>query len=542
MATFLEHLATLKSLSANMDAGVGQKKSNLIYILSTQKIPSAKALLEYHHLLLFISGYSQSKEIYTCARLALLELKETVKQKYPGWETALSNTGIANTDIRSTYSFDALDKMNSLFGKNISLLSIDSKPQNTETILNTVLPAVTRNEWNNHHLASSTAQVKKLGRKDSLHWLLQTFRNAEVDGETRDYLFDALEVFSKWKVEKGITQSRSLEREPFIHREEFIRQVDLSAVLKDAKYKTYSLSENDKSNLENTALEVLAALLRETDPVTYADSRYTELFDMGRGFDIALFTMQPQRRLALESYIGYVGFKNRVPIAYGGAWITGNYARIGINIFPWFRGGESAWIFAQLMRIYHQEYNVKCFNVEPYQIGKNNSDGIKSGAFWFYYRMGYRPQQKDLAVLAEKEFAKILANKKYRSPSSTLLQLANARMLLEISKTSHNDSAFYSEAIRNFVTENYNGDFNAAQQACFLQIMKYWNIKEKFSANEKKWFLQYSLLLAIIPGSAKWSAADRKTFIQMVKEKAEGSEKEFVRLWQGSFESLVSSL
>ena len=36
------------------------------------------------------------------------------------------------------------------------------------------------------------------------------------------------------------------------------------------------------------------------------------------------------------------------------------------------------------------------FVVKPYQFGKGNPEGLKSGAFWFYYRLGFRPVRDDI--------------------------------------------------------------------------------------------------------------------------------------------------
>jgi hypothetical protein len=67
--------------------------------------------------------------------------------------------------------------------------------------------------------------------------------------------------------------------------------------------------------------------------------------------------------------------------------------------------------------------------IEPYQIGKNNQEGINSGAFWFYYKMGFRPQQKSLKLLAEYEYTKMKKNPSYRSTKEKLQELADSHLL-----------------------------------------------------------------------------------------------------------------
>ena len=94
-----------------------------------------------------------------------------------------------------------------------------------------------------------------------------------------------------------------------------------------------------------------------------------------------------------------MAFKNGIPIAYGGGWIWGLRCRIGISIYPDFRKGESAWIFGQVLRLYYQYFNARHFIIRTNQFGKGNHDGLKTGAFWFYYKLGFRPCNKELRKL-----------------------------------------------------------------------------------------------------------------------------------------------
>ena len=71
--------------------------------------------------------------------------------------------------------------------------------------------------------------------------------------------------------------------------------------------------------------------------------------------------MKPSRRLPFESYIGYLAFKNGLPVAYGGGWIFFRRCKFGINVLDAYRGGEAAFLFAQLMRVYHQHFQCKSF-------------------------------------------------------------------------------------------------------------------------------------------------------------------------------------
>lgn len=105
----------------------------------------------------------------------------------------------------------------------------------------------------------------------------------------------------------------------------------------------------------------------------------------------------------MESYIGYLVLKNNIPVSYGGGWIFGERCQFGINILQSFRGGESGLIICEILRVYHQHFGVTRFVVKPYQFGLHNPEAIKTGAFWFYYKLGFRPENEQLKEQALQE-------------------------------------------------------------------------------------------------------------------------------------------
>ena len=179
---------------------------------------------------------------------------------------------------------------------------------------------------------------------------------------------------------------------------------------------------------------ILVRHFREIDPITFTDARLVSYYRLPRGLSVALMGMVPERRHPIDSYMGYVVFKNGLPIGYGGSWILFDSGRIGLNIFPAYRGGESQYIFEQVLKVHREVYQLNRFSVDPYQIGKENSEGIKSGAFWTYYHAGFRPICEEQKKLAEAEALKIKSIKGYRSSVSTLKKLADSRLELVLQK------------------------------------------------------------------------------------------------------------
>jgi hypothetical protein len=89
-----------------------------------------------------------------------------------------------------------------------------------------------------------------------------------------------------------------------------------------------------------------------------------------------------------DSTLSFVLLSNGVPIGYGGASVIFNQANTGINIFDEYRGSEAPWLWVQVMRVFSTLRGCNRFIANPYQFGGGNTEVLKSGALWFYYRLG----------------------------------------------------------------------------------------------------------------------------------------------------------
>ena len=128
-------------------------------------------------------------------------------------------------------------------------------------------------------------------------------------------------------------------------------------------------------------------------------------------------------------------FKNGVPVGYGGGWPFLGTCQIGVNVFAPFRGGESALLFGQVLRVYRQCFGVGRFVAEPSQFGGTNSEGLRSGAFWFYYRLGFRPVDPESARRADDEWSRMQADPDYRTPIAGFARFTGSDIELRLDPT-----------------------------------------------------------------------------------------------------------
>ncbi len=136
----------------------------------------------------------------------------------------------------------------------------------------------------------------------------------------------------------------------------------------------------------------MATRSRDIDGFAYGDARDAWLVDDGDGLAFTLNGVVPERRAVVPATYGSLTLRNGVPIAYLQVDLAGQSAALSYHAFATFRGGEVAYTTARMLVMLHHVLGARSFTLDPYQLGKGNDDGIESGAWWFYYKLGFRPR------------------------------------------------------------------------------------------------------------------------------------------------------
>ena len=130
--------------------------------------------------------------------------------------------------------------------------------------------------------------------------------------------------------------------------------------------------------------------------------------------------------------MGYLVLANGVPVGYGGSSILFKQVNTGVNVFEEFRGSEASYLWVQVMRVYHSLVGCTRYIANPYQFGEGNREALRSGAFWFYYKLGYRPVVPEIRALAQSELKKKQMTPVHRAGIGTLRKLASCDMHLTL--------------------------------------------------------------------------------------------------------------
>ena len=192
------------------------------------------------------------------------------------------------------------------------------------------------------------------------------------------------------------------------------------------------------------------------------------------------------------------------------------------------------------MRTFHQHFGCTRFKIERYQVGWENEEGIQSGAFWFYYRLGFVPRLPAARALARREQAKIDKNRAYRSPVSVLEKLAESDLYLTIggdgraARAIPDDFPVSDLSLRTtrMIGKQFDGDGPRAADACAEAVARVLPCRgwKRWSRGEREGFRRLSLIIAQIPDLGRWSAGDRKALAAIMRAKGAWREAEYARL------------
>lgn len=513
----------------------GAEREALLRNAFGRPIRSPKALKEWHDLLLFLLAHPADAKEFAWAMTELERVagiaddmaRRSERQRY-----ALINSGMAGTPLQTTGTLYLTRWMLDRWGDRVELFSVEAPLEEFTELLRLLLPQLELETLDQPATDSHALLDRTFGpsRATQLKQLVRGLDGLRLDERSREHLWSRMQVYVKVEGVSGcgMTFARAPIDGPHALPEGLMRTIDLTSLVNEPVSGPVRLSGRQQQEVVDTARTVLATLHRETDPVTFAGA--VELFDMGRGLRIALFHMDLVHRLPFDSYVGFMAFRNGVPLAYGGAWIFPGRSKVGINVFPALRGGESAWFFAQLLRLYRQRFGVDRFEAENYQLGHHNPDGLKSGAYWFYYRLGFRPVTKGLQRAAEREFRKLSSHKGHQVPMKLLKELVEhgLELVLAEGKGPLIDSAALTMAVQQHVVGRYAGDRQLAMRQALARLGRTLPLGDlvEWSPDERAALYLWALPLDLIADLEQWPKVDQRGLVALIKAKSAPMETE----------------
>jgi len=519
-------VSQLFSIRSSYGKRISSKKLYLLKAISNEKLTSKKDIQDLHAVLLFLIAYPDDKAVYTQASIFLQQLHLYI-QSHQKLRDRLYNSGITNTQLCAAYSFEMVKWMRTNYKKNIRIRDFDAGEAQIQFILSVVMPKV-ESEILQDGNAEWRSWLKRFSKKeeDLLDRLIAVFDETDIRPEVKDELWSAIGI----NIEIDFTSPDSLPDPlfiPYYHRS--LIKKKKNPPVKGINPPKVNLDKDGAETIIECSRMILVRHLREIDPITFTSAELISYYRLPRGLSIALMGMVPARRHPIDSYMGYAVFKNGLPIAYAASWVLFDSARIGLNIFPAYRGGESQYIFEQVLKIHQDVYRLRRFSTDPYQVGKDNSDGIHSGAFWIYYRAGFRPIREEQKDIAEAEAKKIKLVKGYHTPATVLKKLAESRLELNLDKKAVKfDVTDLSRAYAAILNGQYNNKRNPPEELAVKKLAAILKIKKYQEVNIQYVLKNWSILLLNDEKKLRSNNGLKKILKKLFELKAGGSEEEYI--------------
>jgi hypothetical protein len=432
-----ELLESLEDWKRRFDPDRAGELEGLLTAIAGGKFAGAPDLIRLHETLLFLRAYPLSQRVARLADEILFAFESRLPDDLDPFEQP-EVSGIAGTSVTAVFSYEVVQRLAALKTCNLEVAYDRFDDQDgLGPVVRRLLPLLSE-DWpvEAHVPFEQWIRAAHPRRQSDLAWLLSRVREPDV--------YDSMQVPITWRIASS-RYSRSRLRLPvrklYLHREPLLKRADISLdrELASAPIPVKRLDRPKARRILDAIMATSVMRYRELYGFSHPDEAGVYHASAGRGVDIYFFGVPREWRLPLRAYHGGMFFKNGVPAGYVELLSFFERAEVGFNLYYTFREGESAWLYARLLRLFHQVLGLTCFSVDPYQIGHENSEAIDSGAFWFYRKLGFRPTAPEAVKLVAREESRMRSTPGYRSSKRTLERLADGYMLYEIPGTATGD-------------------------------------------------------------------------------------------------------
>lgn len=508
-------------------------------------MPDASRLIRLHEAALFLRAYPHGPRVLLLAERVLATFQKRIARLAAADEDlaafdAPEVAGVAGTTIGSDFSFPLARWLARRHPRRVRLdwgaideAQVGDRMRATWPNFLPLLEEEALADANVPYLDWLAAAAGR--RKDDPAWLFDRYDRLPYPEADRAERFDALGLPISWELgdsSASRTKMRLSGPRPFFHDAPLLarRDVSIDAVFASPRLALRRLSQREGARLCAMLRETTAARYREFHQFTNADPVSVVAARPGRGVELFLVGVEPEQRLPLRAAYGGFIVKNGVPIGYSEGLALFERLELGFNLYYAFREGESAWLFAQMLRFHRDVLGVTSISIDPYQIGYGNSEAIASGAFWFYRKLGFRPTDPDVRRLLAREERRIAADPAYRSSPATLRRLVTHNLLYEVSGSPRGEwDRFHvrklGQAVNRRMAREFGGDAARLRAAAGRRV-------GRAVGMEARALGEFGPVLDLIRDLPRWSPSERRALAKIVRAKAGRLEATYLRLLQ----------
>jgi hypothetical protein len=532
-------LANLERIKDHYDDASAARKLALLRALERARLRTAQQVARLHEVLCFLRAYPDDARV--AGQIERMLARFARRADLEAQRDALAGSGIAGTAIRYCFFWPTARWLARRWPDEFHLDRDDAEAG--DNIAGALPQLVTPSEapWLRENVPDGYAALDALrGRATDASFLVSAIEALPGDSFTREALFDRLDPSGELRPGRD-TPSRTRDRyaaAPMVFRNAPLRRSrpDLRAEIERPPQTVRALSARAGTRLVELARGALITRQRDLDAFAYGDPRDVRLVDDGQGLAFALIGMLPERRVLLPAVYGILTLQNGVPIGYSQADVLAGTAAISFNTFPTFRGGEAAYSFARLLATVRYVFGASSFSIEPYQLGRDNDEGIETGAWWFYYKLGFRPRAAAPRRIARVELARMKAKPRHRSSPATLRQLADGHLFFDLDPAHPHGLpplAALGRRVAAQLARHPAADRAAALDAASRKLMHLAGLRSLrgFTPAERLAWRRWSPFLLALPGVTRWSPAEWRAAAVVLRAKGGRRESDFAALF-----------
>jgi hypothetical protein len=538
-ASVATQLRRLECLRDEFGPEAAAKKRRLIASIARRRLRSAGQVLRFHEVLCFWRAYPDDPATLAAVERVLRRFPRRADLRRHAEE--LAGSGIGGTAIRFSFFHVMADWLAERWpdrlrvdwescesGERLSmLLYLLLTPSEIPMLDALTLQA---REW--------IERVKPAHSSDAA-FVLRRFARLPLSRLGRELLYDDLEL--PLLLSPGPdTPSRSLSRRHgsrVAYRPGPLRRErpDLAVESGRPPRRLRDVSTRQARELLDLAREAMVTRARDLDAFANADLRDVRVADLGGGLEVACFGVRPERRFLLESLYGFLMIRSGVPIGYTQSTALLGSVEVAFNVFETFRGAETAWILARTLALFRTLFAADVFAVEPYQLGHENDEGLASGAFWFYYKLGFRPVEPAVRRLVASELDRMRRDPSHRSGEAVLRRLVTGWLVLQLGRPRRDvlgrfSSGRVGERIARMLSRRFGADRERGLEQCATEARRRLGAGglRGWSDDEREAWRRWGPLLAVVPGIAEWTRGERRGVVSIVRAKGGRRESDYV--------------
>ena len=519
-------LRRLEALRLDHGAAAIAAKRAALAGLAGARFGNADLLLRYHEILCKMAAYPDGRAQLAAVRRELRGFARRVD--LARFRDQLADSGIAGTATGYNFFWMMGRYLAARFPRRYR---INWEAPEFDARLKAALPLLL--PWHEAEAVKrSTMPTRAIiervrGRSSDAVFVAQAIERIAGDSFVREHVHDSIDC-AYVLTPAGGNPSRTLAQHraaPLVYCEASPAPtpIDLHSALARRPRGVRRAGVKEARALIELAREAMLTRSRDLAAFSWGDERDVMVVDDGAGLAFALIGSLPERRLPLPVAHGWVMLRNRVPVGYVQTDSLLAGSEVAFNVFPTFRGVEAGHLFSRVLATARHLLGARAFSIEPYQLGVGNNEAIDSGAWWFYYKLGFRPTEAGPQRLLERELARMKKRPAHLSSAPTLKGLAAGHMVYEPEQGRRAWLPLMPDLslARRWAFEP------APTQAALRRLGA--GSDARWPGDERQAWERLAPIVLALPGVDAWSANDKRAAVAALRAKGGVRESDFLR-------------